>query len=95
MTPEDAIRIVLGLIQGYLILGALFALAFVTVLGPRLDPSTKGASIGFRIIIFPSITLLWPLLYTRWVRERTLPTECNAHRGCARSGSRTPEVKAP
>lgn len=83
MTPEEIVRTALGIGQGYLVLGALFALAFVTVLGPQLDPATKGSPIGFRLIIFPSMTLLWPLLYIRWLRDRSAPTECTAHRRCS------------
>jgi len=84
MTPEQIVRTILGIGQVYIILGAMFALAFVTTLGRKLDPATKGSSIGFRLVILPSITLLWPLLFVRWLRDRSLPTECTAHRRCRR-----------
>lgn len=84
MSAEEAVRTVLLVGQGYLVVGALFALAFVLVLAPRLDPATRGSSIGFRLIIFPSVALLWPLLALRWLRGRSVPTECNAHRRCGR-----------
>jgi hypothetical protein len=89
MTAEQIILTILGIGQGYLILGAVFALVFVTVLGPRLDPAVRGSSIGFRLVIIPSIALLWPLLYLRWVQERSVPTECNAHRNSARGEQAT------
>jgi hypothetical protein len=84
MSAEEMVRTVLLVGQAYLALGALFALAFVLVLAPRLDPAARGSSIGFRVVIFPSVTLLWPLLASRWLRGRSKPTECNAHRRCAR-----------
>jgi hypothetical protein len=87
MTPEQIVRTLLGIGQVYLVLGALFALAFVTVLGPRLDPAVRTSSLGFRLVILPSLTLLWPLLFSRWVRGRGRPTECTAHRRCGRSAA--------
>jgi hypothetical protein len=84
MSAEEIVRAALWVSQAYLVLGALFALAFVLVLAPRLDPAARGSSVGFRMVIFPSVALLWPLLASRWLRGRSTPTECNAHRRCAR-----------
>ena len=84
MSAEEIVRAALWVCQAYLVVGALFALAFVLVLAPRLDPAARGNSIGFRVVIFPSVALLWPLLASRWLRGRSKPTECNAHRRCAR-----------
>ncbi len=84
MTPEQIVRAALLIGQVYLAMGALFALGFVTLLAPKLDPAARGSSIGFRVLIFPSVTLLWPLLYLRWLRDRSVPAECNAHRRCGR-----------
>jgi hypothetical protein len=94
MTAEDLIRTVMTVGQAYLALGVVFALAFVLVLAPRLDPATRGSSIGFRLVIFPSVTLLWPMLALRWLRGRSVPTECNAHRQCAKrvSANLTPST---
>ena len=49
----------------YLALGAVFALAWVTVLAGRADPGARGAGLGFRLIIFPAALLLWPVLLLR------------------------------
>jgi hypothetical protein len=84
MSAEALVRGALTVGQIYLFLGALFALVFVIVLAPRMDPAARGSSIGFRLVIFPSVTLLWPLLALRWLRGVSVPTECNAHRPCAR-----------
>jgi hypothetical protein len=50
----------------YFGLGAVFAVAFVSVGVERLDPQAKGAGWGFRLMIFPGVTALWPVLAIRW-----------------------------
>lgn len=50
----------------YAVIGVLFALAFVVRGAGVIDPSAKGAPIGFRLLIFPASVLLWPLLAARW-----------------------------
>ena len=70
MSVESLVQAMVWLVQGYLVLGAVFALAFVLFLAPRVDPATRGSSIGFRLTIFPSVTLLWVLLLGRLLRFR-------------------------
>ena len=68
----------------YVTLGLLFALCFVTLGIGRIDPSAKGAGIGFRLLIVPGAVALWPLLAWRWLRgAQALPVENNAHRRAA------------
>ena len=67
----------------YLAVGLAFAAVFVLYLAPRVDPSVPGSSWGFRLIIIPGVTLLWPLLVIRVVRGQRTPTERTAHRVCA------------
>ena len=57
---------VLGL---YAAFGLLFAIAFVTRGVERVDPSAHASSLGFRIVIVPGASALWPLLLLRWVRS--------------------------
>ena len=57
------------LLTAYAVLGVLFAGAFVTAGVRHIDPVAKGASSGFRPIIFPGVVALWPLLLKRWIRE--------------------------
>ena len=64
----------------YLAAGLIFALAFVTVGVQRLDGDAKGGTVGFRILILPGATLLWPLLAARWVRGAGVPSEKTAHK---------------
>jgi hypothetical protein len=85
--PErDIVRAALWVVQAYLVMGTLFALAFVLLLAPRLDPAAGGSSVGFRVEIFPSVALLGPLLAARWLRGWSKPAECDAHRRCSRRG---------
>lgn len=52
-----------------LALHALVGLGFAARLLPRrideLDPSARGASLGFRLLILPGVVALWPLLWRR------------------------------
>jgi hypothetical protein len=61
-----------NLLTGYAIAGFLFAIAFVSVGVRTLDPAAEDSGIGFRLIIFPGVAALWPLLLMRWlgIRER-------------------------
>jgi hypothetical protein len=56
-----------NLLTGYVVVGALFALAFVTVGVRAVDPIAKGSGAGFRLIISPGVAALWPLLLMRWI----------------------------
>ena len=66
-------------------LGVLFAVAFVTRGVERVDPAAKGATWGFRLVILPGVTALWPLLLRRWIQGAPPPVERTAHRDAARS----------
>ena len=47
----------------YLLAGLVFALAFVTLFLKRFDPNAgEAAPLQFRILIFPGVVALWPLL---------------------------------
>jgi hypothetical protein len=59
-----------NLLTGYAVVGAVFAVAFVTVGIRAVDPVAKGSGAGFRLIISPGVAALWPLLLTRWVGKR-------------------------
>lgn len=56
----------------YAALGAVVALAFLTVGIERIDPAARGAY-AFRPLLLPGLILLWPLVLWRWRRsERDL-----------------------
>ena len=52
----------------YAVAGAAFAIAFLLFGIQRVDPVAEHSSIGFRLIVMPGVTALWPLLLTRWLR---------------------------
>ena len=68
-------------LRAYALLGAMFALIFVTLGVQRVDPQAQGASWGFRLLIFPGVAAFWPLLALRWARgRREPPLEKDPHR---------------
>jgi hypothetical protein len=73
---ESIARIFLLALASYAAIGGVFALAFAAAGVGR---------IGFRLLILPGATALWPVLLRRWLRgDRALPRERNAHRERAR-----------
>jgi len=74
-------QMLLTLAGVYLLCGLIFAIPFVLVGVGRIDPHATHGSWGFRILILPGATLLWPLLAKRWVTgTREPPEERTAHR---------------
>ena len=51
---------------GYVILGAIFAVAFVARGVDRIDSAARGTGLGFRALILPGVVALWPVLLRRW-----------------------------
>jgi len=47
------------------LVGAIFALFFLTIGIDRIDEDARGAYV-FRILIAPGVILLWPLVLWRW-----------------------------
>ena len=65
----------------YAALGAVFALAFVTVGVKRIDSQANGSGAAFRLLIFSGSVAFWPLLLRRWIAGRNEPPEeRNPHR---------------
>lgn len=54
----------------YLTLGLAFAVPFAFGWAGRLDPGARGSSVGFRLLLLPGATLLWPWLVARVMRSR-------------------------
>ena len=57
--------------QVWIGIGAAVWLGFVTV-GLNRVPGGRGSSIPFRVLIFPSVAVLWPIVVYRWVRGEGL-----------------------
>jgi hypothetical protein len=60
--------VVVAAVAAYIGAGLLFALVFLSVGVQRIDDAARGASLGFRLLVLPGVTLLWPLLAWRWWR---------------------------
>lgn len=84
MSETAAIALVYAL-EGYAVLGLLFALIFVSAGVQRLDSEAQGAGLGFRLLILPGVAAFWPLFLSRWLRGvAEPPVETNPHRKLAR-----------
>ncbi|MDA0322400.1 MAG: hypothetical protein O2923_06740 [Verrucomicrobia bacterium] len=69
----------------YLVAGLIFAVPFTLKGAAAIDPTARGGSWGFKLLIIPGTVVLWPLLARRWMLGRVAPpAECNAHRSAAR-----------
>lgn len=62
------IEIVIALFLIYLGLGVLHALVFLLLGLQRVDPIAKAAGAGVKVMVFPGIVLLWPIMLRKWVR---------------------------
>ena len=69
----------------YLVCGMVFAAVFLWRWVGRLDPLAAHGTFGFRMLVFPGVTALWPLFVMRLVRgDNEPPDEWTAHRVLAR-----------
>jgi hypothetical protein len=59
---------ILGMMLAYLVVGVVFAVAFVTIGVQRVDIAARDTSVGFRLLIMPGSVALWPYLAARWIR---------------------------
>lgn len=83
---EAAALLVVRALEAYLAVGLLFAVPFVTRWVGRTDSRAHEGSRGFRLLIVPGTTLLWPLLARRLLGGLPdPPDEWTAHRAYARS----------
>lgn len=80
MTALQLATVVVDAARFYLAAGLVFAMVFTTLLLPRLDPSAKGSTWAFRLVIVPGCALLWPLLLLRVIRGSGRPIERTPHR---------------
>ena len=82
---EPCAFLVLVLAGAYLAAGVVVALGIEWRGLPRIDRLAGHGSPGFRILIFPGLVALWPLMLRRVVAGRGAPPpERNAHRVAAR-----------
>lgn len=60
-----AARLLSQVLAGYLGAGLAFAVPFALWWAGRLDPAARSATGGFRLLLLPGATLLWPWLAAR------------------------------
>lgn len=64
-----AAEIILIVVVAYGGIGFVFAMAFATWGAGAIDPAARGAPLGFRLLLIPGATALWPLVLVRWLRD--------------------------
>jgi hypothetical protein len=84
-------RFIVDTITIYLAIGAIFALVFLWQWVGRLDPLAAHGTMGFRVLVFPGVTALWPLFAIRLLRGvSSPPDEWTAHRAPRRRSGQAP-----
>jgi hypothetical protein len=68
----DLATVLVAGMKAYLAVGAGFAVWFAVRGAKRLDSAGRAGTIGFRILLLPGATLLWPALLARL--RRPFPT---------------------
>ena len=64
-----AAETIAGFLGVYAGLGTIFAIAFVVRGIGYVDSVAKGSTVGFKLIVFPGVVTLWPLLLRAWLRK--------------------------
>lgn len=73
----------------YLVCGTVFATVFLWRWVGILDPAATHGTMGFRLLVFPGVTMLWPVFVIRLARGATEPPEeWTAHRAAVRHAGR-------
>ena len=62
--------LVLDFLALYAVVGAVTAVAFVTVGLARVLPPGTPVTVGARVLLLPGAALLWPYVLLRWVKAR-------------------------
>jgi hypothetical protein len=78
---------IVGLLEGYALLGTLFAVVFLSRGITYVDPRTASAPKTLRFLILPGVVAFWPLFARRWLAGAGEPVERNPHRDKAVSMS--------
>lgn len=66
----ELVRLGWVLLAVYLTAGGLFCVAFQLRGLAKVDPAARGIGVGFRLMISPGVTALWPWVAWRWVRAK-------------------------
>lgn len=78
-------QFLVNLLTAYVAAGAMFATVFLRRWVGRVDALAEHGTIGFRLLVFPGVTALWPLFAVRLARGASAPPdEWTAHRRAVR-----------
>jgi len=71
---KTLILVLVSAFQIYLLLGLIMAI-FVQKNGlKKIDSSVEGAGFWFRVITFPGIVALWPIVLYKWIKSHKVTT---------------------
>jgi hypothetical protein len=62
------VQVILFIAAAYAIVGLTVAAAFIAAGVSRVDPTARGASPWFRLVMLPGLAALWPVVIAWWVR---------------------------
>jgi len=65
---KSVVFIFVNVLQIYLLIGLLLALIVQWKGLKKIDSSVDGAGVWFRLITFPGIVVLWPIILFKWVK---------------------------
>jgi hypothetical protein len=69
-TTLDIAAVVLAIAAGYMALGMLVGLGLSVRGLDRIDPAAHGMSWHTRIVLFPGLAALWPIMLSQAIRQR-------------------------
>lgn len=70
---EGLANIIVVAIGAYVVLGLLVGLVYMFGAAGRIDPAAKGMPIRARVLIFPGIVGLWPLMLAKLFSQTEPP----------------------
>jgi hypothetical protein len=86
--PLDAAKAIALVLETYALAGLAFAIVYLPRGAQGMDERLAGSPLLTRVLIFPGVAALWPLLAWRWLRRTHAPVESNPHRRRAAGDSR-------
>lgn len=73
-------QFLVGTLAAYVACGAIFSVPFLWRWVARLDPLAAHGTLGFRALVFPGVTALWPLFVIRLIRLNAVRESLEARR---------------
>ena len=62
-------RGILAIVAVYTGIGVAFGIPFLAFGIRRIDAAARGAGWGFRVLVFPGVVALWPVMAVLWARS--------------------------